>query len=223
VIKGSTFIHPALRFAFDAPKGMKLKNSPDAVIGSGGNAAMLFDLASPAPGGALTQYVASQWQEGAKVSDVQAFQVNGMEAATGLAKGTINDTAVVVRMVAIRQSAKTVYRFMYAAPPGNFDSMDQSFLRSAQSFREVSAQEVSGFQPKRIRVITVRPGDTIASLAQQMQVDEAPADWFRVLNHLGPNAKLQAGQKVKIVVNGGAQISALPADAAAKELALALQ
>lgn len=223
VIKGTTFIHPALRFAFDAPKGMKLQNKPDSVIGAGNNAAMIFDLADKVPSGALSQYVASGWQEGAKISDVQSFQVNGMEAATGLAKGTINDTAVVVRLVAIRQSAKTVYRFMYAAPPDSFDSLDQRFLASAQSFREISAQEASGYRAKRIRVITVQPGDTVASLAQQMQVEDAPADWFRVLNHLGANAKLEAGQKVKIVVEGNPQVSALPAGADAEELAQALQ
>ena len=224
VVKGSTFIHPGLRFAFDAPKGLKLKNSPDAVLGTSSNAAMLFDLASPAPSGSLTQYVASEWQKGGKISDVQAFQVNGMEAATGTATGTINDTPVAIRMVAIRASAKTVYRFLYATPPGNFEAMDQRFLASAQSFREISAQDAAGYRPKRIKVITVQAGDTVASLSQQMQVDEAPADWFRVLNHLAANAKLQAGQKVKIVVEGNPVVSGLPEDDMhSEELALALQ
>jgi hypothetical protein len=54
-----------------------------------------------------------------------------------------------------------------------------------------------------------------------MQVDEAPAEWFRVLNHLRPNDQLQAGQKVKIVVGGNAQISRIPGRVAAEELALA--
>jgi predicted Zn-dependent protease len=221
VIKGTTFIHPGLKFAFDAPQGMKLQNSPDAVVGQADDAAMIFDLASPAPTGALEQYVASQWQEGAKISDVQSFQVNGMEAAAGVAKGTINDTPVAIRMVAIRQDAKTVYRFMYATPPGNFAAMDQRFLASAQSFRAISAEDAAGYAPKRIRVITVKEGDTIASLSQQMQVDDAPDDWFRVLNHLGANDPLQAGQKIKIVVTGDAQVSALPGDALSREVAQA--
>jgi predicted Zn-dependent protease len=217
VIKGSTFIHPGLRFAFDAPSGMKLKNAPDKVIGAAKNAVMIFDIADPAPSGSLAQYVA----EGGKVSDVQTFQVNGMEAATGIAKGTLNDTPVAVRLVAIRQSAKTVYQFVYATPPNNFNAMDERFLASAQSFREISAQEAAGYPAKRIRVITVQPGDTVASLSRQMQVDEAPTEWFRVLNHLGANDQLQAGQKVKIVVAGNAQISRIPGRVAAEELALA--
>jgi predicted Zn-dependent protease len=221
VVKGSTFIHPGLKFAFDAPKGMKLKNSPDAVMGQGNNAVMLFDLAPEPPSGSLEQYISAQWQEGATISDVQSFEVNGMEAATGVAKGTINDTPVAIRMVAIRQSAKLVYRFLYATPPDNFNAADKSFIASAQSFREISAQDAVGYAPKRIHVITVREGDTVASLSQQMQVDEAPADWFRVLNHLTGDAQLQAGQKVKIVVTGNAQISALLEDRA-KQQALAL-
>jgi predicted Zn-dependent protease len=207
VVKGSTFIHPGLKFAFDAPQGVKLQNSPDAVVGQGSNMAMMFDLASPAPSGSLAQYVSSQWQEGAKISDVQSFQVNGMEAATGVAKGAINDTPVAIRMVAIRQNTKTVYRFLYATPPDNFAALDKQFLASAQSFREIGAQDAAGYAPKRIRVITVKEGDTVASLSQQMQVDD-PADWFRVLNHLGANAELQAGQKVKIIVAGNPQVSA---------------
>jgi predicted Zn-dependent protease len=34
-----------------------------------------------------------------------------------------------------------------------------------------------------------------------MQTDEAQADWFRVINHLPANASLQAGQKVKLIVD----------------------
>ncbi len=198
---------------------MKLQNSPDAVVGQGGNMAMIFDLAAPVPSGSMAQYVSSQWQEGVTISGVQSFQVNGMEAATGVTKGSISDTPVAIRMVAIRQNASTVYRFLYATPPDNFNALDKQFLASAQSFRGISAADAAGYAPKRIRVVTVQEGDTVASLSQQMQVDDAPADWFRVLNHLGANAELQAGQKAKIIVAGNAQVSALPDDALSREVA----
>jgi predicted Zn-dependent protease len=201
VIKGATFIHPGLRFAFDAPKGMKLANAPSEVIGQGGNAVLVFDLADPAPSGALADYITSGWQKGAKIQNVQSFQVNGMEAATGLAQATIDDTPVAVRLVAIRKSAQEVYRFLYATPPGNFAAADKTFMASAQSFREISAQDAAAYKPKRIQVVAVQPGDTVTSLARRMQTDEAQADWFRVLNHLPANAGLQAGQKVKLIVD----------------------
>ena len=210
VVKGATFVHPALRFAFDAPKGMKLANSPSEVVGKSDGAAMIFDLASPAPTGALTQYVASGWQKGATIADVEALEVNGMEAATGVAKGTLNDTPVAIRMVAIRQSPKAVYRFLFVSLPENFTAMDQRFLASAQSFREITAEAAAGYRPKRIRVVTVAAGDTVASLSNRMQTDSAKADWFRVLNHLPANAKLAVGQKVKLVVEDDARVSVTP-------------
>jgi predicted Zn-dependent protease len=209
VVKGSTFIHPGLRFAFDAPKGMKLANQPSQVIGKGDNAVMVFDLADPVPSGTLADYISSGWQQGAKIQNVQAFQVNGMEAATGLATATISDTPVAVRLVAIRKNQNEVYRFIFATPPENFDAADQSFMAAAQSFREISAQDAAGYRPKHIQVVTVQPGDTIASLTQRMQTDDAPADWFRVINHLPAGATLQAGQKVKLIVQG-TEMSALP-------------
>ncbi|HVY99610.1 MAG TPA: M48 family metalloprotease [Dongiaceae bacterium] len=201
VIKGSTFIHPGLRFAFDAPKGMKLANSPSEVVGQGGNAVLIFDLADPAPDGALSDYIASGWQKGARIQDVQSFQVNGMEAATGVAQATLQDTQVTVRLVAIRKSASEVYRFIFATPPGNFDAADKTFIAAARSFREISAQDAAGYRPKHIQVVTVRPGDTVTALAGRMRTDEAQADWFRVINHLSADAALQAGQKVKLIVD----------------------
>jgi predicted Zn-dependent protease len=142
-----------------------------------------------------------------------------MEAATGQAGASIGGTPVTVRLVAIRQSAKTVYRFIYAAAPEDFDAMDARFLTSARSFREIDASAAVRYAPKRIEVITVQAGDTVAALAERMQVDAAKAEWFCVLNHLAANATLQAGQKVKIVVEGNPQVSALPGAETAPQLA----
>jgi predicted Zn-dependent protease len=218
VIKGTTFIHPGLRFAFDAPKGMKLANSPEQVIGQGGNAVMIFDLADPVPGGSMADYVSSGWQEGAKIQNLQSFEVNGMEAATGIASASIQDTQVTARLVAIRKSAKEVYRFIYATPPDNFSAADKGFVASMRSFREIGAQDAAGYRPKHIQVVTVQSGDTVTSLAQRMQTDDAQADWFRVINHLPANASLKAGQKVKIIVQA-TEMSALPLPDNTEEIA----
>jgi predicted Zn-dependent protease len=162
---------------------------------------LIFDLADPVPSGAMADYVTSGWQEGAKIQNVQAFQVNGMEAATGLGQATIQDTPVAVRLVAIRKSAKEVYRFIFATPPENFDAADQTFMASAQSFREISAQDAAGYKAKHVEIVTVRSSDTVEALAARMQTDDAQADWFRVINHLPADASLQAGQKVKLIVD----------------------
>ncbi len=49
-------------------------------------------------------------------------------------------------------------------------------------------------------MVTVRNGDTVASLAARMAYSDAREARFRVLNGLGANDTLKAGQKVKIVI-----------------------
>ncbi|MGO4838913.1 metalloprotease, partial [Rhizobiaceae sp. 2RAB30] len=61
--------------------------------------------------------------------------------------------------------------------------------------------EKAALKPLRIRVVTVRPGDTVGSLAASMVGVDRKLDLFRVLNALGPGASVSAGQKVKIVTD----------------------
>jgi predicted Zn-dependent protease len=224
VIDGQTFIHPALRFAFDAPEGFILKNTPDAVIGKSNDAVMQFDLAPQAPAGALDGYVASGWVPGAKIANVQSFQVNGMDAATGLTSGKIGNTAVAVRLVAMRRDANTVFRFMFGATPESFNDLDASFMDAARSLRSVTPEQAGQYRPRRIRVVNVESGDTVASMTARMQVPEDKAGWFRVINHLPDGATLKAGQKVKLIVEDGNAVSSLSpgdgTDASAMETAL---
>ena len=52
-VRGRTFVHPGLRFAFDVPPGYRIVNTPAAVIGQGQNGLMKFDAAR-APGTATS-------------------------------------------------------------------------------------------------------------------------------------------------------------------------
>lgn len=198
VVKGRDFIHPGLRFAFTAPPGFKLSNQPTQVAGQGDNAAMIFDMASGTVGDLVT-YVQSQWQPKAQIQDVQRININGMEAATGIAQGTVSNQPSTIRLIAVRFPDNRVYRFMFAAPTRSFNSMDGQFGASANSFRQISASEAGGYKPRRIRIVQVQSGDTIESLGARMQVDEAQVEWFKVLNRLDNGQPLQAGQLVKIV------------------------
>jgi predicted Zn-dependent protease len=198
VVKGRDFIHPALRFAFTAPPGFKLANQPTQVIGQSKNGAMIFDMADGNVGD-LLDYVQTQWNPKAKIANAQRININGMEAATGVAQGTVSNQPATFRLIAVRFVDNKVYRFLYAAPTQNFNSMDAQFGASANSFRQISASEGAGYKAKRIKIVTVKSGDTIDSLSANMQVDEAKADWFKVINRLDQGQPLQAGQLVKII------------------------
>ena len=62
-----------------------------------------------------------------------------------------------------------------------------------------SAAAAAALKPLRVRVITVRPGDTSKSLARSMTVEDFPLERFLVLNGLGANEPLAPGRRVKII------------------------
>jgi predicted Zn-dependent protease len=61
--------------------------------------------------------------------------------------------------------------------------------------------ETRQLQPLRIRIVTIAPGDTVASLAARMRGVERKVDLFRLLNAVAPGSSLTPGQKVKIVTD----------------------
>ena len=68
--------------------------------------------------------------------------------------------------------------------------------------RRITQTEASSVIPRRIDVVTVGSRDSVASLARRMAYSDGQVERFRVLNALGTNEGVRAGQKVKIVVRG---------------------
>jgi predicted Zn-dependent protease len=60
--------------------------------------------------------------------------------------------------------------------------------------------ESQAAKPLHIKVVTVAAGDTVERLAGRMAIADRAVERLRVLNGLGPNDHLSAGDQVKIVV-----------------------
>jgi predicted Zn-dependent protease len=71
--------------------------------------------------------------------------------------------------------------------------------RTTYSFRKLTDAEAAALKPQRIRIVTVQPGDTVASLAARMPFEDYKVERFRTLNGLAEGAALTPGQKVKLV------------------------
>jgi predicted Zn-dependent protease len=93
-----------------------------------------------------------------------------------------------------------VYRLLTAAPAASA-ALDGVARAVSGSFKVLTAADKGALKPLRIRVVTVRPGDTVGSLAASMVGVDRKLDLFRVLNALAPGASVSAGQKVKIVTD----------------------
>lgn len=197
-VRGNTFLHPRLGVAFSVPPDFVIDNSAAAVTATGpGETAVRLDGVAINPKTPLVDYVRSGWVAGLVPESVRATTINGNEAATAKAQaGGWKFEIMVIRP----GNGGQVYRLLTAAPIAS-TTLENVAQSVAGSFRILSATEKASLKPLRIRVVTVRTGDTIGSLAASMVGVDRKLELFRVLNALQPGATVSVGDKVKIVTD----------------------
>jgi predicted Zn-dependent protease len=208
-VRGRRFIHPVLRFAFEAAPGFTILNSADRVTmrADGGGASVVFDGGRD-PGGSLQRYIADDWAAGlarqARVGRLEFLpleQVSGLEAAAARMPIATRQGTAMAHMTVIRAPGDRLYRFFGLTGQGD-GAAAEGVAATARSFRALSSAEARAVQPLRIAVRRVQAGDTVASLARRMAFDTAAQERFRVLNGLGPGQEPAPGDFVKLVVEG---------------------
>ena len=200
VIEGRKFIHPEMRLSFTAPQGFYMVNGSRAVSINGQSGKAQLTLASY--DGNLSNYVTQQFatlggqEQALKPASIQTTTVNGIRAAYGTARVNNGQSQVDLVVFAYEFASDRAYHFATITPAGQANPFNSMF----QSLRRISASEAGNVIARRLDVVTVRSGDTVQSLASRMAYDDSKEDRFRVLNALGPNDSLRAGQKVKLVI-----------------------
>lgn len=199
VIEGQQFIHPDLKLAFSAPSGFYMVNGTDAVSIQGQNGQA--QLTTAPYDGSLDSYIAGVFEQiggqsgKLKTSAIQRTTVNGIPAAYATARANTNRGQVDVTVFAYQFANDRAFHFQAITAAGRGAVFNPMF----GSMRRISAAEAGKIAPRVIDVVTVRPSDTVESLAGRMAYADAQVERFRVLNGLKSTDRLTAGQKVKIV------------------------
>lgn len=194
VVRGRRFLHPALGIAFEAPEGFRLDNTPQAVLGAHADGrALRFDAVELRRGQSLEEYLQAGWIEGLDARSIE------IETRNSLRIGTADAAAGGwVFRVAVIEVGERVYRFIFAN-----SAQSDAFMRAAASvvasFRQMSNDERNGIEPLHIKVVTVRRGENVTSLARRMDTGGDEEALFRVINALGPGDRVRAGDQVKLV------------------------
>ncbi|MEM6462668.1 MAG: M48 family metalloprotease [Pseudomonadota bacterium] len=193
-VRGLTFLHPNLGIQFNVPSGFQIDNTAQAVLATGpGDIAFRFDGVSESPRRSLTNYISSGWVSGLDPDTVQSVQVNGLDAATARATADEWDFDVAVVRVDNR-----IYRLLTAAPRGS-RNLQRTSNAILGSFRKMTPAEIAAAQPLRVRVETIRPGESVSSVARRMRGTDRRVELFRLLNALPPGSGLSVGQEVKVI------------------------
>jgi predicted Zn-dependent protease len=194
--RGRRFLHPKLGFTFTAPDGFALENTAQAVLGlkDGGNEALRLDAVHVPAEQSLTDYLGSGWIENVEHNSIEELSLGGLPAATASAKGDQWS----FRLYAVRFNGE-VYRFIFAAKAIT-PEIERSFRESVGTFRRLTPVEASQAKPLRLKIVTVKPGDTVERLASRMAMIDRQVERFRVLNGIDASERLKPGEQVKIIV-----------------------
>lgn len=201
VIEGNEFLHPDLSLRFAVPAGFGMQNGATAVTIAGTGGQAQFTLAPYA--GDMAAYIDAAFKKlggdtRIPYGEVRRTTVNGLPAA--YASATVNSQSgqVEVTVFAYEFARDRAYHFVALTEAGRMRTFDPLFA----SLRRMTDAEARAVRPRKIDVVTVGRGDTVASLASRMAFTTYQADRFRVLNGLAANAEVRPGQKVKLVVYG---------------------
>ncbi|MDX3909715.1 MAG: M48 family metalloprotease [Sphingobium sp.] len=199
VIVGQKFSHPGLKLSFTIPSGYTMENGTSAVSITGANGQARFSGGSY--NGDMTAYIGQVFSDLAKNASInpdaiRRTTINGIPASYASARANAQSGPVDVTVFAYEFAPKTAYHFILITPAGRGTAPFDPMLTSLQ---RLSAQEIAAIKPRRINVVTVKAGDTVASLSARMAYPDYREDRFRVINALPSGGTVRVGQKVKIV------------------------
>ena len=196
-VRERSYVHPRLGVGFTVPEGFIIDNASDAVLATGVNGtALRFDAVGLGRGTDLADYLKSGWVNGLDESSITSFSVNGLKAAAARAKakGWVFEIAV------IQVNGGATYRFIFANEIASPDFL-QAARQTVDSFKTLSAREVSELKELKIKVVTAKRGDTVAKLAAKMRGVDRPRRLLLALNRLEPNGRIAVGTPIKIVTD----------------------
>jgi predicted Zn-dependent protease len=201
--RGREFVHPELRFRFTVPPGFTLFNSPNQVVARGPERALIiFDLENERKArtvGGLAAYLVRDWGGRLSLREVESITVNGLDAATGHGRIQTRNGPMDIRLVAIRERPERLYRMVFVTPPSLTVALATEMQRTTFSFRLLSREEAAAIRPLRLKIVTVKEGDTAQALANRMPFEAHRLEWFEVLNDLQRGQPLVPGVKLKII------------------------
>jgi predicted Zn-dependent protease len=204
-VNGRVFSHPTIKITFEVPTGFTLSNSPQAVQFSGPNSTRGVFAGGVSLTGSLESYASATLrttlgQTQAQVGTPQATTINGFPAVSLLARTqSQNGQAADLAVMAYNVNGKA-FHFAIIGPAGQLNPT----FPMTQSMRGISDSEIANLRPRQLEIVTVRSGDTIASLSARMAYPDFQTDRFRMINAISTDRALVAGERMKIVTYGAA-------------------
>ncbi|SDU29477.1 Putative Zn-dependent protease [Pseudomonas pohangensis] len=195
VRRDQQFYHADLDFTVTIPQGWELLNRPDALVMHTADKQAFIAMTMGEFDERLTPEEMLRKQVGdQRLAMEESFKQAGYPAVTAVIPGQP------AKRVALIVKDKQVFMFVAAVKSrGSLESEDNQFLSVIHSFRALTKAELKLAQPAVIHVVTVKPGETLESLARTADLPEDKTARIRLLNGLYPAGEVKPGDMLKLV------------------------
>jgi predicted Zn-dependent protease len=190
VVVGDRFVHPELGWSIAFPPGWKVVNSPTAVAAqaAGADAAVVLQVAAVRK--SLAEVLSEIGESNADLR-IERREIAGLPAA----HATFEKKRHRVDLTWI-QHRKDVYQIAAVAPSAQYPGLQESFARSARSFRDARKDEIEKIRDRRLRIATVRPDEKLPRLLERVDSTwNAPT--ASVANAIEDGAGIETGRLIK--------------------------
>jgi predicted Zn-dependent protease len=197
--RGTSFLHPDLKFQFDFPSGWKTQNQPTQVAGISGQqdaVVLLTGAGSTAPSQALNQFVS---QQGMQSNNASNAAINGLTSASANFAATTQDGATLRGWVAFVNLDGTTFRLLGYTTADRFGSYDGALRSAITSFRRLTDPTALSVRPNRLRLVRIDRAMTLAEF-DRVYPSKISGAQLALINGVDVGATLPAGMLVKRVV-----------------------
>ena len=201
IVRGSSFYHAKLGIALDFPQGWTVKNHPDRLDAytAGDTAAIRLTVRDRNRKESETRYLrrALKNRDLEQISPLQG-EFGGYTAYATLPTKYGRKRA----RVGVIFKNKQAYEFTAAGKTdADFNKHNADFVATMETFRGLeSRRDRELAQPRRIKLVRVESGETVASIISRLSLEAEIEDAIRLLNGLYPEREPQAGDLLKVPV-----------------------
>ena len=198
--RDEVFYHPDLAFELAFPAGWKTSNQKQSVaaISEKEDGLLRLPLAQDESTAAAVERFVSQ--EGVNGGQLSSGRINGLDASWAAFEVPDEQRPLAGRVVAVRYGDNT-FQLMALSLKDRWAAYDQAFERSQRSFARVTDRKILDVQPARVKLERVPGSMTLREFAERYP-STTDLETLGLINHLGPDDRLEAGATVKRVVGG---------------------
>ena len=193
----TAFLHPDLNIFLKFPDKWLHENAPDRIVAAApkGEAAIVLQAVAKGDDPLEGARALGKAKQVDLVAKAESITINGLPAARAVFP-TNGKAHVELTWIA---HGGLIYQLLAVAPGDQLKALQPLFDSVTGSFRPLSASERAMITEQRVRLITVREGETIEAVAAR-----AHSSWkveeVAVANGLLPAASLRKGQVLKMAI-----------------------